>query len=261
MKLPLYQIDAFAKKTFQGNPAAVVPLESWLPDETLQSIAAENNLSETAFFVPNGDTFHLRWFTPNKEVDLCGHATLATAFVILTELNHPKDLVEFSSKSGPLFVRKSDSGLTLDFPVWNYERMPIDQRVMAALDTPIKELYRGTYWVAVLNDEFAVQNLTPDFAVIKTITEAEGLVVTAPGSNGIDFVSRFFMPRYAIDEDPVTGSAHCLLAPIWAEKLGRTSLSARQISARGGNLSCRLEKDRVFISGTACLYLRGEITI
>lgn len=261
MKLPLFQVDAFADKVFSGNPAAVLPLQSWLPDETLQAIAAENNLSETAFFVPNDKGFHLRWFTPNLEVDLCGHATLATAFVIFSELNYSKDTIEFSSKSGPLFVRKNDARFTLDFPIWSYEKIGMDERVTRALKVPVKELYKGTYWVAVLDDAATVEALQPDFSIIATITEAEGLVVTAPGDGKTDFVSHFFMPRYAIDEDPVTGSAHCLLAPLWAEKLSKNEFKARQVSARGGDLHCRLEDGRVFISGKACLYLKGEISI
>lgn len=254
----MYQVDAFAEKVFQGNPAAVVPLQEWIPDATMQSIAAENNLSETAFFVRTGDRFHIRWFTPNQEVDLCGHATLATAFTIFTELNYAGDTITFDSKSGPLIVKKSGHGYTLDFPVWDFKKANIDDTLKNALKCDILEAYAGTYFVALLPDVETVHHLQPDFSIVKTIP-GEGLVVTAKGYGETDFVSRFFMPNYGIDEDPVTGSAHCILAPIWQEKLGKTSFKAKQISARGGALSCEISGNRVLITGNARLYLKGEI--
>lgn len=261
MELPIYQVDAFTSKVFGGNPAAVVPLESWLPDETLQKIALENNLSETAFFVANDNGFHLRWFTPTVEVDLCGHATLATSSVIYDQLGYDKDQIHFESLSGELIVRRSDDGFTLDFPVWPHTKVDIDPRVSDALGAEPVELYTGPDWVAVYDNPTTVEHMAPDMAKLSAISEARGIIATAEGVDGIDFVSRFFGPNVGVPEDPVTGSAHCILSPIWAEKLGKNLFKAKQISARGGDLVCELKGDRVFITGKASLFSKGHIYV
>lgn len=261
MELSIYQVDAFTDKVFGGNPAAVVPLTQWLPDETLQKIALENNLSETAFFVPTEKGFHLRWFTPTVEIDLCGHATLATSWVIFNQLNYNKDSITFDSLSGPLTVTREDNSLTLDFPVWPYEQIAIDARITDALGTEPMELYKAPDWVAVYDDAKIVQDMTPNMQKLSEIKECRGIIVTAKGSDGVDFVSRWFGPNEGIDEDPVTGSAHCVLTPYWATKLGKASFKAKQVSARGGYLNCDLKGDRVFITGKAVLFLIGTIYV
>ncbi len=262
MELPIYQVDAFTSEIFGGNPAAVVPLEKWLPDEVLQKIALENNLSETAFFVPTENGFHLRWFTPTVEVNLCGHATLATSFVIFEILSHQKDEIIFDSLSGKLKVKKSSDGMTLDFPVWKHKKIAPDPRVADALGALPSELYKGQDWVAVYDSEETVKNLTPDMVKLSTIKEMRGIIATAEsGDSNLDFVSRFFGPNVGVPEDPVTGSAHCILAPIWSEKLGKTDFKARQVSARSGDLQLSLQGDRVLITGQATLYLKGTIYV
>lgn len=265
MKLPLYQLDAFTDRLFGGNPAAVVPLDRWLPDPLLQRIAAENNLSETAFFAPAADAghdFRLRWFTPTSEVDLCGHATLATAAVLFRERGWSRPEVRFTSTGGSLVVRRDGDWLELDFPARPPQPLAPDRAVPAALglapDHPVA-LLGSRDLLVVLEDEATVRVLTPDFAAIATL-DWFGVCVTAPG-DGCDFVSRFFAPRQGIHEDPVTGSTHCTLTPYWAERLGRTSLEARQVSARGGALRCVLDGDRVRIAGATRCYLRGEIEL
>ncbi|MFC5411030.1 PhzF family phenazine biosynthesis protein [Larkinella bovis] len=267
MPIRLYQLDAFTDQLFGGNPAAVCPLTDWLPDETMQAIAAENNLAETAFYVPvdqeNG-LYHIRWFTPTVEVDLCGHATLATAYVVFfLEKTGEGESISFDSRSGLLRVRREADWLTLDFPV-DHTHLAIQP---PALETslggvkPVEVLKGKTDYLIVFEEEQHVRELKPDFRELATIP-ARGIIVTAPGSPGegaVDFVSRFFGPQSGIDEDPVTGSAHTTLIPYWAEKLGKTELTARQVSKRGGFLRCKLVDDRVEIGGQVKLYLVGEL--
>ncbi|MEX0922784.1 MAG: PhzF family phenazine biosynthesis protein [Rhodovibrionaceae bacterium] len=258
MELDLYQVDAFSAKPFGGNPAAVVPLESWLDDALLQAIALENNLSETAYFVRRGERYDLRWFTPAVEVDLCGHATLASAYVILTHLQPEAGRVDFESRSGPLAVTRDGALLTLDFPA--KPPAPVeDPAVAEALGAAPLELLRSDKTLAVLADEAAVRAAKPDLGIVAGL-DSDGLIVTAPGDE-VDFVSRYFAPHAGIPEDPVTGSAHCVLTPYWAERLNKQELTARQVSARGGELRCRLEGDRVLISGRVAAYLKGRISI
>ena len=261
MELPIYQVDAFTSQVFGGNPAAVVPLDEWLPDETLQKIALENNLSETAFFVANDNGFHLRWFTPTVEVDLCGHATLATSSVIYEQLGYDKPEIRFESLSGELIVKKSEDGFTLDFPVWPHTQIDIDPRVTDALGAEPTELYTGPDWVAVYDDASIVENMAPNMQKLSAISEARGIIATAAGKDGLDFVSRFFGPNVGVPEDPVTGSAHCILSPIWAEKLGKNQFKAKQVSERGGDLTCELKGDRVHITGKATLFSKGCIYV
>ena len=265
MELSIYQVDAFTDRVFGGNPAAIVPLKEWLPDETLQKIALENNLSETAFFVPTQSGFHLRWFTPTVEINLCGHATLATSWVIYNELGYNKPSITFESLSGQLTVTKKNDALTLDFPIWPYEKMEIDLRVSDALGVAPIELYKAPDWVAVYDDPNIIKDMVPDLQKLSEISECRGIIVTAPGGekefNDYDFVSRWFGPNEGIDEDPVTGSAHCVLTPYWSKKLGKNTFKARQVSARGGDLTCELKEERVFITGTAKLYMKGTIYV
>lgn len=259
MELPIYQVDAFAGKVFQGNPAAVCPLDGWLPDETLQAIAAENNLSETAFTVPAGSDYDIRWFTPNKEVDLCGHATLATAYVLL-EYNYVKGTeVKFISKSGQLTVTRESEMFTLDFPSQPGIACPQPDNLVEALGARPLELFCGTDYMAVFDSEASIRAIEPDMALLSRLA-LRGLIITAPGQS-VDFVSRFFAPRYGIPEDPVTGSAHCMLTPYWAKKLKKQTLSALQLSKRQGSLSCELRGERVLISGKVVPYLKGHITL
>lgn len=264
MKLPIYQIDAFTDRVFGGNPAAVVPLDSWLPDETLQAIAAENNLAETAYFVPEDDGWRLRWFTPTVEVDLCGHATLASASLIFTRLQPGLTRARFHTRSGLLEVTKQGDVLALDFPT----RMPArvnDAALSAALaqalgSTP-DEVWKARDVIAIYKRAADVAALKPDFAAIARL-DAWAVLATAPGDvPDVDFVSRFFAPSHGIPEDPVTGSAHCELIPFWAQRLGKTRLSARQISQRGGVLECEHRGERVTIAGKAVLYLEGAIHV
>ncbi|MDP6564907.1 MAG: PhzF family phenazine biosynthesis protein [Alphaproteobacteria bacterium] len=262
MQIPIYQIDAFTSVPFEGNPAAVCPLPAWLPDRTLQAIALENNLSETAFTVPDGDDFHLRWFTPTVEVDLCGHATLATAYLILNRLSPDRQAVAFKTLSGTLRVAREDDGLVMDFPALPPgEPMQPGAELLAAMGAepvecrPIREVHGAPYLFLVYRDEAEVAALAPKFADL-----GANVIATAPG-DGVGFVSRFFAPMSGIDEDPVTGSAHCTLTPYWAERLGVERLRARQISARGGGLGCRLAGDRVFLAGDCAFYLEGSIEV
>ncbi len=257
MTLDLYQIDAFAERVFEGNPAAVVPLDAWLDDSVLQAIAAENNLSETAFFAPEGDGFRLRWFTPRAEVDLCGHATLATAHVLYAHRGHARDSLHFLTRSGPLGVRREAAGYCMDFPaaVSTPAAVPGDLIDGFGGRKPAAVLV-GPDHLAVFEDESEVAGLRPDFAALARL-DGRGVIATAPGTD-CDFVSRCFFPRLGVDEDPVTGSAHCQMVPYWAARLGRTDLSARQISPRGGQLECRLRGDRVELLGQAVTCLVGE---
>ena len=261
MKLSIYQIDAFTDKLFGGNPAAVVPLEEWLSNETMINIAAENNLAETAFYVPNENGFHIRWFTPTVEVDLCGHATLAAAYVIFNIQSYEGQTIIFESRSGELRVDCKEDWLTLNFPVDNYHiAVPPPALVESLNTTTLLEVYKGkTDYLVVLESEETVRNLDFDIIILSTIP-ARGIIVTAAGDE-VDFVSRFFAPQSGIDEDPVTGSAHTTLIPYWAEKLSKNQMSAKQVSKRGGFLKCELDGDRVYIGGQARLYLKGEILI
>jgi len=259
MKIPLYQVDAFTDRLFAGNPAAVCPLAEWLPDATLQAIAAENNLSETAFFVGRAGEYALRWFTPASEVDLCGHATLASAHVILGRLEPALDEVRFSSKSGPLRVTRDRGRLWLDFPARPPAASDPIEGLSEALGARPSELWAARDVMAVLASEAEVRSLKPDMGRLQAL-DRFGFIVTAPGETA-DFVSRFFAPSLGIPEDPVTGSAHCTLAPFWAERLGKRELRALQVSPRGGELLCELREDRVLIGGHAVSYLEGAIEL
>jgi len=262
MELPIYQVDAFTNDVFKGNPAAVVPLQEWLPDDVLQNIALENNLSETAFFIPDGDGFHLRWFTPTTEVDLCGHATLATSWIIYNELGYKKPEINFKSQSGTLIVQKNQDKLTLNFPNWEtIQSTDIDPIFEKALGRAPLEVHKGKKWVAIYEDPAFIKAVTPDIALLGTI-DSQGVIITAQSNNdNLDFVSRYFGPQVGIDEDPVTGSAHCVITPIWVKKLSKTKLKAYQASERGGNLDLELQGDRVYITGQAALYMKGKIYI
>lgn len=263
MKIPIYQVDAFTSRAFGGNPAAVMPLDAWLPDDVLQAIAMENNLSETAFFVPSGnERFQLRWFTPAVEVPLCGHATLASAHVILRMLHQDRDLVHFDTKSGLLSVRKSGDRLAMDFPARPPTACAPPPALAGGLGRTPMEVLRTAEdmnYYAVLDNEAAVLGVSPDFTILKRLAPA-GICITAPG-NTTDFVSRYFAPSQGIDEDPVTGSTHCALIPLWAAKLGRPNLSALQVSRRGGELHCELHGTRVVIAGRAVTVLAGQFLI
>lgn len=260
MKLQIYQADAFASKLFKGNPAAVIPLTEWLPDETMQQIAAENNLSETAFFIREGDHFHIRWFTPKAEVNLCGHATLATTHVLFNELNFAGTHIDFNSRSGLLTVRKTDDKLQLDFPADFVQA--VDSNPVFAEAFGIQDLatFKGrTDYLLLFDSEETIQKLNPNFHLLKQ-TDARGIIVTAKGKD-VDFVSRFFAPAVGVNEDPVTGSAHTTLIPFWAKRFDETELTALQLSERGGQLWCKLDGERVLIAGKAVTYLRGEIEV
>ena len=258
MRIPIFQVDAFSSKLFGGNPAAVCPLEEWLPDETMQSIAAENNLSETAFFVSAGGHYDLRWFTPVVEVDLCGHATLAAAHVILNVLDSGAGQVVFETRSGELTVSRDQDKLSMDFPSKPAEPCEPPSGMLEALGGEPLEFLRGQYYLAVYASETEIRELRPGFAALAGMDDA--VIVTAPGDE-VDFVSRFFAPRAGVPEDPVTGSAHCTLIPFWADRLGKTELHALQVSRRGGELFCRHRGDRVTIAGRAVLYLEGSIRL
>lgn len=257
MKLPIYQIDAFSDKVFQGNPAAVCPLDCWLSDEVMQLIAAENNLSETAFFVPTNDGFHIRWFTPVSEVDLCGHATLASAYVLYRELGYTGDVIKFDSKSGPLFVERSGDLLTMDFPAQPAQVCDTPEAILKAFgQTPIACLKSEDY-VVIFEDETFVRTVTPDLNALRAL-DLRGVAVSSVAKD-YDFVVRFFAPKYGIDEDPVTGSAYTQLMPYWSEQLGKAKLSAMQGGRRTGKVICELCGDRVKISGSAVKFLSGTI--
>jgi len=260
MKIPMYQVDAFATKLFEGNPAAVVPLKDWLPEEQMQQIAAENNLSETAFFVKEGEGYHLRWFTPLVEVDLCGHATLASAHVLFNELGYEGKLIRFQTRSGELTVGREDGRLRMDFPADDMPKAQAPDDLFKALGIQkTKEVYKSDDYMVVLDTEAEVAALEPDLRLLKSV-EARGVIVTAPGEQ-VDFVSRFFAPQSGVDEDPVTGSAHTKSTPYWSRRLEKKELEARQISQRGGSLSCRMNGDRVEIIGSALTFLKGEIQL
>lgn len=261
MRAPIFQVDAFTSKLFAGNPAAVVVLDSFLPDETLASIAAENNLAETAYVVRDGSDFRIRWFTPTVEVPLCGHATLASASVILTRLEPGRQTITFHSASGPLMVRRDGEGYVMNFPA--RKAAPIDSpaELAIALGTKPAEVLADAFnYLAVFSDAGIVRNLSPDFDRIAKLDRA-GVIVTAPGDGSYDFVSRYFAPAKGIPEDPVTGGAHCTLAPFWASRLGKTEMRAFQASKRGGDLHVRALGDRVELAGQCAFYLEGQIEI
>lgn len=262
-RLTLHQIDAFAERPFEGNPAAVCPLEDWLPAELMQAIAQENNLSETAFAVPCGDeAWELRWFTPETEVDLCGHATLATAH-LLFEQDPERERLRFHTRSGVLTVDRLDDGsIQLDFPAQPAEPAELAPELLAALGArPLEILKNRDYWLVVLADEGSVRELAPDMVALAR--DPHGFVVSAPAErgSGFDFVSRMFAPCVGIPEDPVCGSAHCMLLPYWAPRLGRPALVARQVSARGGTLRCQLAGERVRIAGRAVKVIEGTLLL
>lgn len=261
----IFQVDAFADNVFTGNPAAVVPLTRWLPDEVLQNIAQENNLAETAFVIPRGaGAYDLRWFTPVCEVTLCGHATLATAHTLYTEFGEEADNLTFDTLSGSLHVARRGDSYQMDFPA--YGRQPVPGRreeVSEATGLPVEEVYTDAFLLAVVEDTDALRALVPSQSAIEALVhEAHNgcVLITAPGEGGIDFISRFFAPGVGIPEDPVTGSAHCMLAPYWADRLGKNDLAGVQASPRGGRVACRVDGDRVYLTGRAVTYLRGRIS-
>lgn len=260
MELTIYQVDAFAERLFEGNPAAVVPLEHWLPDKKMQQIALENNLSETAFFVPNGINYHIRWFTPAAEVKLCGHATLASAHVLFYHLNYAEKVIQFNSQSGILRVRRDDNLLVMNFPASSIEEVKMPENLAEAFPIQPKKCIKGRDdLMLVFEKEMDIVNLNPNFQKLME-TETRGIIVTAK-SVKYDFVSRFFAPKVGINEDPVTGSAHTMLIPYWAKVLNKNKLTAKQISARGGILHCDYLGDYVDIGGKAVTYLTGKITV
>jgi len=259
MKYPFYQIDAFAEKIFEGNPAGVVPLEEWLADKTMQAIAEENNLADTAFFVKKNNGYTIRWFTPTKEVNLCGHATLAAAFVLFNFLDYKKDIIEFDSLSGPLSVKKTDQLLTLNFPSQPPEVCEAPIELIKGLGKTPTQCLKHMDYIAVFDSEDEVLNITPNHYFLEQL-DLRGVIITAP-SEKYDFVVRFFAPKYAIAEDPVTGSAYTQLTPYWSNRLGKNKLYAKQLSARGGKVYCELLGDRVLISGNAIKYMDGTIEL
>lgn len=261
--LPLFQVDAFTSELFKGNPAAVCMLDSsdWLPDAIMQKIAAENNLSETAFILKQGADFGIRWFSPTVEIDLCGHATLASAHVLFNYYNYAGNKVNFrTQKRGWVSVKKNGVALTLDFPVDIYQETTVSNSMITALGCTPVVAYKGrTDYLLLFNTQEEIESCQPDFKLLGQ-TEARGIIISAPGqAEGIDFVSRFFAPQCGIDEDPVTGSAHTFLTPVWSEKLNKKVLKAKQLSQRQGDLVCELEKGRVKITGRAVTYLVGTI--
>ncbi|MBD1209966.1 MAG: PhzF family phenazine biosynthesis protein [Ignavibacteria bacterium] len=276
MTLPIYQIDAFARQRFSGNPAAVVPLESWLPDEMMQAIAMENNLAETAYVVRREDgTYDLRWFTPELEIPLCGHATLAAAFVLFTYYGFTGNTICFHTQSGKLFVNKAgDNRLVLDFPARPLIRLSAPEEHALSLQlttilgkTPLEIFHSVNNYLAIYQCEEDVRSINPNISALNELADVIGVIVTAQGSGEYDCVSRYFCPNTTIPEDPVTGSAHCSLVPYWAEKLSKTTLFAYQASARGGEISCELiteattQNQRVRMGGYAAPYLQGTIEV
>ncbi len=260
MRIPLYQVDAFADRAFAGNPAAVCLLEDWPEDSLLQAIAAENNLSETAFLAPEGAHWRLRWFTPKVEVDLCGHATLASAHVVFEHVRRETRTVAFETRSGRLTVSRNGPVLSMEFPANPPEAIAAPAGLAEALGAAPEAVLEARFIsVAIFPDEPSVRALRPDFRRLAALNSGI-TAATAPGEE-VDFVSRCFAPGHGIDEDPVTGSAHCALAPYWAARLGKTALTARQVSARGGRLACAIQGDRVVISGRAAPYLSGTIEL
>jgi PhzF family phenazine biosynthesis protein len=259
MNVPIYQVDAFSSKLFGGNPAAICPLDDWLPDATMQAIAAENNLAETAFYISKGGKYHLRWFTPGVEVDLCGHATLATAHVMMDIRHEVSGRVAFESKSGELVVTKDGDLYALDFPARPPVECTFDPKLFDALGATPKAVLKARDLFCVFETEAEVLALKPNMERLAAV-DTFGTIVTAPGSN-CDFVSRFFAPSQGVPEDPVTGSAHCTLIPYWAARLGKKKLFGRQVSPRGGEIWCEDRGERVSIAGRAVKYLEGMIVV
>lgn len=261
MQLPIFQVDAFTDKVFGGNPAAVCPLEHWLPDDVMQRIAIENSVAETAFFIPLNDGFEIRWFTPEIEMDLCGHATLATAHVIARHLNYSLPSIKFQSKSGELMVTVENGLLTLNFPSRKPEPSDIPSIILDAIQVKPVEVLKSRDYVLVFETEETIRSMKPNQSILNQINlDPGGVIVTAQGDE-VDFVSRFFTPQASIFEDPVTGSAHCSLIPYWSKRLGKKSMLALQVSPRVGKLLCKDLGERVLISGEAVTYLEGRITI
>lgn len=258
--MTIYQIDAFTDKLFHGNPAAVIPLQKWIDDDLMQKIALENNLSETVFFVKNGEVFDIRWFTPELEINLCGHATLASAYVLFNILKYDKPRIIFHSQSGPLYVSRKNDLILLDFPSWIPDKLNVypDELIKCLGDPEILGVYKNRDYLVELLNEDAVKKCDPDFSIMQ---KAGGFVIiTAPGKN-VDFVSRFFAPGAGVPEDPVTGSAHSQLIPFWSYKLGKDKMTAKQLSKRSGDIYCEQREGRVIMSGKCVFYMKGEINI
>ncbi len=260
MQIPIFQVDAFTDQVFGGNPAAVCPLRTWLPDGVMQQIAVENAVAETAFFVSTDEGFDIRWFTPEIEMDLCGHATLATAHVIAQHLHYPQSPIRFHSRSGPLQVSVENTLLTLNFPARQPEPSEAPPEILAAVHHKPLEILKARDYLLVFESESRIRDIAPNRVIMNQINiDPGGVIVTAPGDE-VDFVSRFFTPQASIFEDPVTGSAHCSLIPYWSEQLGKNTMTALQVSPRGGRLYCTNQEDRVLIAGEARTYLVGSIT-
>lgn len=261
MRTPIFQLDAFTTRLFEGNPAAVMLLDAFLEDHVLQAVAAENNQAETAFLVPDGDDYSLRWFTPTIEVPLCGHATLASAAVVMERLEPGRRRVVFHSVSGPLTVSRTDTGYVMDFPVRTSEPVKTPRGLAEALGVVPTEVFANEFnYLALLESGQVLRALAPDMAAIARL-DRSGVIVTAPGDGTYDFISRYFAPAKGIPEDPVTGGAHTMLAPYWAERLGKTAFRAFQASRRGGEVICRLVRDRIEMEGSCVFYLEGEVEI
>lgn len=257
MKIPMYQVDAFTEEIFRGNPAAICILKEWLDEKLMQNIAMENNLSETAFCIVKEDLWELRWFTPEEEIDLCGHATLATAYVIFEILNYPGSTVKFTTKSGILTVEKQGDIMTMEFPSREGTKVEITDQLIKGLGKEPKEAYESRDLMVVYENEQEIRELNPNMEELKLV-DAFGIIVTAKGESS-DFVSRYFAPSCGVPEDPVTGSAHCTLIPYWSKVLGKKKMIAHQLSQRGGRLECEHVGDKVKISGKAKLFFKGEI--
>lgn len=256
MTLPVYKVDAFTNKLFGGNPAAVCPLEHWLPDDIMQKLATENNLSETAFFVKSGEQYHIRWFTPEYEIDLCGHATLASAYIIFNYLNHSSDIIRFTCKSGLLEVKRKGDLIELNFPARMPAATEVDEKLLQGLSIKPSKILKSRDYFFVYDNPEDIVSFVPDFSILNQF-DCIGIIVTAKG-NDVDFVSRFFVTNSSIGEDPVTGSAHCSLIPYWSAELNKSVLTAKQLSKRGGDLLCEMKGDRVTMAGNAVLYMKGE---
>lgn len=259
LNITIYQIDAFTSQVFSGNPAAVCPLVTWIEDSKMQAIAQENNLSETAFFVHEGDGYHIRWFTPTAEVDLCGHATLATAHVLFEYFDVRGNRIRFSSRSGELIVEREKDLLAMNFPSQPPEPCELPDALRAGLGVAPSETLRSEDYFAVFSNEEEIKAIRPAIAELEKL-DLRGVIITAKGRD-VDFVSRFFAPKFGIEEDPVTGSSHCALIPYWADKLGKKELHALQVSKRGGEIYCKNRGDRVVIAGRAVKYMKGTISI
>ncbi|WP_119418537.1 PhzF family phenazine biosynthesis protein [Rhodospirillaceae bacterium SYSU D60015] len=260
MRAPIFQIDAFTAERFRGNPAAVMPLPDFPDDETMRAIAAENNLAETAFLVADGEAWKLRWFTPEVEVPLCGHATLASAWVVFNRLKPGSDRVDFDTRSGRLTVTRDGDWLTMDFPVRSFAPVATPPALTAALGRAPAQVLDGHNYLAVFDTAADVRGLTPDYRALAEL-DRMGVVVTGPGDQGYDCVSRYFAPKAGIDEDPVTGSAHCAIAPYWSARTGKREIRAFQASRRGGEILCRMNGDRVDLKGKCAFYMEGHVEI